>query len=92
MSPELAFVLSLALRMAVAAAFVITASIVTMPLTAAWLAVLAPLTFVTAALVALAQRDPTAKDHTTRAGFLLGGGLMVGPLIYVGLAAARALS
>ncbi len=29
MSPELAFVLSLALRMAVAAAFVITASIVT---------------------------------------------------------------
>lgn len=61
-------------------------SVGTMPLTAVWLMVLAPLVFMGAAVVALVQPDPQTKHRTTRLGLLVGGGLLLGPAVYVALA------
>ena len=61
-------------------------SVVTMPLTAIWFLLLGTATVALAPLVAVARRSSSDRERTLVGGVGLGAGLLVGPLIYLGLA------
>ena len=62
------------------------ASVVTMPLTAVWFLLFGTATIALAPLIAITRRSPSDRERTISGGISLGAGLLVGPLIYLGLA------
>jgi hypothetical protein len=68
--------------------FVIAAigSVVTMPLTAIWFLVFGLAMVGASPLVAVAQRSSSSRESMVAWLLSVGSGLLVGPLIYVGLA------
>jgi hypothetical protein len=63
-------------------------SLATMPITAIWFVLLAPIVGFFGAGAAMVARLPSTKDHTVTTAASLSFGLLAGPLVYLGLAVA----
>jgi hypothetical protein len=70
------------------AAVAATISLVSMPLTAIWFLVLGPLTLVLGAVAAALARSPRRTTEILGLAGGIGLGLLAGPVVYLGLAAA----
>jgi hypothetical protein len=62
-------------------------SLITMPVTAIWFLFLGSLTFVTTAVYAAILRSPERTAAVLRTGTSIGVGLLIGPVVYLSLAA-----
>ena len=60
-------------------------SLVTMPITAIWFALLGPAIAIVSCGVALAQRSDLRREQTVLSGGALAAGTFAGPAVYLGL-------
>jgi hypothetical protein len=66
-----------------------TISVLTMPLTAIWFLMLGWLVALGSCAIALVPRSDALRTRIALTGFAIGGGLSLGPAIYLGLALLR---